>query len=39
MRFDERTSRLHAVLFAVTTLLSSGISLHALAQLLETLVH
>jgi SSS family solute:Na+ symporter len=38
MRFDEKTRGLNAITFAVMTVFSSGISLHALAQLLETLV-
>jgi len=38
MRFDEKTRGLNAITFAVMTIFSSGISLHALAQLLETLV-
>ncbi|MDD5349452.1 MAG: sodium:solute symporter family protein [Chthoniobacteraceae bacterium] len=39
MRFDEKTRGFNAISFAVMTIFSSGISLHALAQLLETLVH
>ena len=39
LRFDEKTRGLNAISFAVMTVFSSGISLHALAQLLETLVH
>src|SRR5271154_1885119 len=39
LRFDEKTRGFNAVSFAVMTVFSSGISLHALAQLLETLVH
>ncbi len=39
LRFDEKTRGLNAVSFAVMTIFSSGISLHALARLLETLVH
>ena len=39
LRFDEKTRGLNAVSFAVMTIFSSGISLHALAKLLETLVH
>ena len=38
LRFDEKTRGLNALTFAVMTIFSSGISLHALAQLLETLV-
>src|SRR6195256_1687880 len=37
-RFDEKTRGLNAVSFAVMTIFSSGISLHALAKLLETLL-
>ena len=38
--FDEKTLLVfNADLFAVMTVFSSGISLHALAKLLETLVH
>ena len=39
LRFDEKTRGLNAISFAVMTIFSSGISLHALAKLLETLVH
>ncbi len=39
LRFDEKTRGLNAISFAVMTVFSSGISLHALAKLLETLVH
>jgi solute:Na+ symporter, SSS family len=39
MRFDEKTRGLNAFSFAVMTIFSSGISLYALAKLLETLVH
>ena len=39
MRFDEKTRGFNAISFAVMTVFSSGISLHALARLLETLVH
>ena len=39
LRFDEKTRGLNAITFAVMTVFSSGISLHALAKLLETLVH
>src|SRR3954449_2086756 len=38
LRFDEKTRGLNAVSFAVMTVFSSGISLHALAKLLETLM-
>jgi SSS family solute:Na+ symporter len=39
MRFDEKTRGLNAFSFAIMTVFSSGISLFALARLLETLVH
>jgi len=39
MRFDEKTRGLNAFTFAFMTIFSSGISLFALARLLETLVH
>ena len=39
LRFDEKTRGLNALTFAVMTIFSSGISLHALAQLLHTLVN
>jgi len=39
LRFDEKTRGFNAMSFAVMTVFSSGISLHALAKLLETLVH
>jgi len=39
MRFDEKTRGLNAISFAVMTIFSSGISMHALARLLEVLVH
>jgi len=39
LRFDEKTCGFNAISFAVMTIFSSGISLHALAKLLETLVH
>lgn len=39
LRFDEKTRGLNAISFAVMTIFSSGISLYALAKLLETLVH
>ncbi len=38
LRFDEKTRGFNAISFAVMTVFSSGISLHALARLLETLV-
>src|ERR1043166_3694269 len=38
LRFDEKTRGLHAVSFAVMTVFSSGISMHALARLMETLL-
>src|SRR3954470_18630230 len=39
MRFDEKTRGLNAVTFAVMTVFSSGISLYALAKLLEVILH
>jgi len=39
MRFDEKTRTLNAVTFAVMTVFSSGISLFALAKLLEVILH
>src|SRR3954469_14853064 len=39
LRFDEKTRGFNAMTFAAMTVFSSGISLHALARLLETLVH
>src|SRR5271168_4479602 len=39
MRFDEKTRGFNAFSFAIMTDFSSGISLYALAKLLETLVH
>lgn len=39
MRFDEKTRVLNAVSFAVMTVFSSGISLYALAKLLEVILH
>lgn len=39
MRFDEKTRALNAVSFAVMTVFSSGISLFALAKLLEVILH
>jgi len=38
LRFDEKTRGLNAISFAVMTLFSSGISLYALALLLQTLL-
>lgn len=38
LRFDEKTRGLNAISFAVMTVFSSGISLHALAQLMEQLI-
>ena len=38
MRFDEKTRGFNAISFAVMTVFSSGISLHALAQLMEKLI-
>src|ERR1700740_2072115 len=37
LRFDEKTRALNAVSFACMTILSSGISLHAIAKLIQTL--
>ncbi len=37
LRFDEKTRTLNAVSFAVMTIFSSGISMYAMARLLETL--
>jgi SSS family solute:Na+ symporter len=39
LRFDEKTRGLNAVSFAVMTVFSSGISLYALAKLMETILH
>ena len=39
MRFDEKTRALNAVSFAVMTVFSSGISLFALAKLLQIILH
>lgn len=39
MRFDEKTRALNAITFAVMTVFSSGISLYALAKLLEIILH
>src|SRR5919198_2516792 len=38
LRFDEKTRAFNALSFAVMTVFSSGISMHALARLLEHLV-
>src|SRR4051812_19110737 len=38
MRFDEKTRGFNAISFAVMTVFSSGISMHALAKLLEMLM-
>src|SRR5436190_17728534 len=38
LRFDEKTRGLNAISFAVMTVFSSGISLHALAKLMQTLL-
>src|SRR6476620_4222497 len=38
MRFDEKTRGFNAISFAVMTVFSSGISLHALAKLMELLL-
>ncbi|NOS68574.1 MAG: sodium:solute symporter family protein [Verrucomicrobia bacterium] len=38
LRFDEKTRGFNAITFAVMTVFSSGISLHALARLLELLL-
>ncbi|HZZ70241.1 MAG TPA: sodium:solute symporter family protein [Phenylobacterium sp.] len=37
MRFDEKTRALNALTFAVMTILNSGISMYALAKLIQTL--
>ncbi len=39
MRFDEKTRAFNALSFAFMTVLSSGISLYAMAKLLELLLH
>jgi solute:Na+ symporter, SSS family len=39
LRFDEKTRGLNAMSFAVMTVFSSGISLHALAKLLQALLN
>jgi len=39
MRFDEKTRGLNAISFAVMTVFSSGISLYALAKLLEVILN
>src|SRR5690242_10744346 len=38
LRFDEKTRGFNAITFAVFCLFSSGISMHALAKLMETLL-
>jgi solute:Na+ symporter, SSS family len=38
LRFDEKTRGLNAILFAVMTILASGISMYALAKLMETVL-
>jgi len=38
LRFDEKTRGLNAILFAVMTILASGISMYALALLMETVL-
>src|SRR5712691_211511 len=38
LRFDEKTRGFNAISFAVMTVFSSGISMHALAKLMETLL-
>jgi len=39
MRFDERVRALNSVAFAIMTIFASGISMHALAMLLQILLH
>jgi solute:Na+ symporter, SSS family len=39
LRFDEKTRFVNAITFAVMTVMSSGISMYALAKLLELLLH
>jgi SSS family solute:Na+ symporter len=39
LRFDEKTRGLNAISFAVMTVFSSGISLYALAKMLEIILH
>jgi SSS family solute:Na+ symporter len=39
LRFDEKTRTFNAFSFAIMTVFSSGISLHALALLMQTLLH
>src|SRR5437588_1929863 len=39
LRFDEKTRGFNAISFAVMTVFSSGISMHALARLLQTLLN
>src|SRR6187431_1197828 len=38
LRFDEKTRGFNAMTFAGMTIMSSGISMHALARLMETLI-
>ncbi len=37
LRFDEKTRGLNAITFAIMTIMSSGISMYAMAQLIQTL--
>jgi len=37
LRFDEKTRGFNAILFAVMTILSSGISMYAMAKLIQVL--
>src|SRR4051794_41940461 len=37
LRFDEKTRGLNAITFAVMTVMSSGISMYAMAKLIQTL--
>jgi len=39
LRFDEKTRGFNAISFAIMTVFSSGISMHALARLLQTLLN
>src|SRR5213595_1262597 len=39
LRFDEKTRALNAITFAVMTIFSSGISIYAMAKLLELVLH
>jgi solute:Na+ symporter, SSS family len=39
LRYDEKTRALNAILFAVMTILASGISMYALAILMEKVLH